>query len=59
MVLLFVRLRKKEDGLTAPYTFLGPVDYKSHKGERPIAFVWELRKPMPADFFRLAKVAAG
>ncbi len=58
-VLLFVRQRKTVDGLTAPYTFLGSVDYQSHQGDRPIAIVWELRHPMPADFFRQAKVAAG
>lgn len=57
-ILLFVRARKKQDGLTMPYTFLGPVDYVSHKGERPIAFTWQLRRPMPADFFRAAKVAS-
>ena len=57
-VLLFVRPRKQQDGLTMPYTFLGPADYVSHKGERPIAFVWKLRHPMPADFFRAAKVAS-
>jgi len=57
-ILLFVRARKKQDGATVPYTFLGPVDYVSHKGERPIAFVWKLRRPMPADFFRAAKVAS-
>ena len=57
-ILLFVRSRKKQDGLTVPYTFLGPVDYVSHKQERPIQFVWQLRRPMPADFFRQAKVAA-
>jgi len=56
-ILLFVRPRKKQDGLTMPYTFLGPVDYVSHKGERPIAFVWRLHHPMPADFLRAAKVA--
>ena len=55
-ILLFVRARKKQDGLTVPYTFLGAVDHQSHKGERPIAFVWKLRQPMPADFFRTAKV---
>lgn len=33
--------------------------YVSHKQERPIQFVWQLRRPMPADFFRQAKVAAG
>jgi hypothetical protein len=58
-VLLFVRQRKGQDGLTMPYTFLGPVDYVSHQRERPIQFVWRLRQPMPADFFRQAKVAAG
>ena len=51
--------RKKQDGRTMPYTFLGPADYVSHKGERPISFVWKLRRPMPADFFRQAKVASG
>jgi len=57
-ILLFVRDRKKQDGRTMPYTFLGPVDYVSHKSERPISFVWKLRRPMPADFFRRAKVAS-
>lgn len=57
-ILLFVRVRRKQDGLTVPYTFLGTVDYVSHKGERPIAFTWQLRRPMPANFFRAAKVAS-
>lgn len=57
-ILLFVRERKKQGGRTVPYTFLGPADYVSHKGERPISFVWKLRRPMPADFFRRAKVAS-
>ena len=58
-ILLFVRSRKKQNGRTLPYTFLGLADYVSHKGERPISFVWKLRRPMPADFFRQAKVANG
>lgn len=58
-VLLFVRHKKRVDGVTVPYTLLGPVDYVSHQQERPIQFVWRLRQPMPADFFRQAKVAAG
>lgn len=58
-ILLFVRPRKKQDGRTMPYTFLGAADYVSHKGERPISFLWNLRRPMPADFFRQAKVASG
>ena len=57
-ILLFVRARKKQDGTTVPYTFLGPVDYVSHKSERPIAFTSKLQRPMPADFFRAAKVAS-
>jgi superfamily II DNA or RNA helicase len=58
-ILLFVRPRKKQDGRTMPYTFLGAADYVSHKGERPISFVWKLRRAMPADFFRQAKMASG
>jgi superfamily II DNA or RNA helicase/HKD family nuclease len=58
-ILLFVRRRARAGTRTAPYVFLGPADYVSHKGERPIAFTWRLRRAMPADFFREAKVAAG
>ena len=58
-VLLFVRQQKRLDGQTVPYTLLGPADYVSHQQERPIQFVWRLHRPMPADFFRQAKVAAG
>ena len=58
-ILLFVRQRRRQDGRAVPYTFLGPADYVSHKGERPISFVWKLRRPMPAEMFREAKVAAG
>ncbi len=58
-ILLFVRQKRKQDGRTMPYTFLGPADHVSHKGDRPISFVWRLRRPMPAGMFREAKVAAG
>ena len=59
-VLLFVRRTKRDDrGETRPYVFLGPADYESHRGERPIQFVWRLRRPMPARFFEETKVAAG
>ena len=57
-ILLFVRPRKRQDGLTMPYSFLGPVDYVSHQQERPIQFVWRLQRAMPADCFRQAKVAS-
>lgn len=57
-VLLFVRQQRKQGNRTVPYTLLGPADYVSHRGERPITFVWRLRTSMPADFFRRAKVAS-
>jgi hypothetical protein len=58
-VFLFVRHRKHEAGRTAAYTCLGAADYVSHERSRPIAIMWRLRNPMPDDFFREAKVAAG
>ena len=58
-ILLFVRRARKIGNRTAPYMFLGFADYVSHERERPIAFVWRLRRSVPADFFREVKVAAG
>jgi hypothetical protein len=58
-VVLFVRQRKYDGGRTAAYTCLGAADYVSHERSRPIAITWRLRKPMPDDFFRESKVAAG
>lgn len=60
-LLLFVRETKKDNfGFTCPYYYLGPVDYRSHKGSRPMSIKWELAEPMPADLFKAAaKMAAG
>ncbi|SDB81490.1 Superfamily II DNA or RNA helicase [Raineyella antarctica] len=59
-VLLFVRAGKTwEYGKGVPYMLLGEADYVEHRGERPIALTWHLRRPMPADEFRTASVAAG
>jgi hypothetical protein len=41
-----------------PYVLLGPADYVSHEGERPIAITWRLQNPIPADLFEQFKVAA-
>jgi hypothetical protein len=30
---------------------LGTARYRSHEGERPIAFVWQLDHPLPADLY--------
>ena len=51
-ILLFVREHKRINGLAAPYYFLGPADYQSHEGSRPISIVWRLRHPMPATLRR-------
>ena len=47
-VLLFVREDKRRNGLAAPYCFLGPADYVSHEGSRPMSIVWRLRYRLPA-----------
>ena len=59
-VLLFVRERKQGELGTMPYSFLGPAEYVTHHGERPVAFTWRLPAPMPEELFELARsVAAG
>lgn len=59
-ILLFTRAEAKNElGKGAPYLLLGEADHISHEGEKPIAITWKLRRPMPADVFSMAKVAAG
>jgi superfamily II DNA or RNA helicase len=58
-IFLFVRHHKRDGQRAAPYTLLGPATYLSHHDERPINFVWQLKRPMPAAFFRQAKVVGG
>lgn len=58
-VLLFVREGKLDGSQTQPYVFLGPADYVSHSGERPVAITWRLRIPMPAELFQQARTAVG
>ena len=50
-VLLFVRQQRTCDTGTAPYTYLGPAEYVSHTGDRPIAITWRLARPMPAELY--------
>jgi Domain of unknown function (DUF3427). len=51
--LLFVRETKTlPSGLSAPYYFLGPCEYQSHTGSRPMSIVWRLRHSVPARLFR-------
>lgn len=52
---LFVRTDRD-----APYAFLGPVQFRSARGDRPIGITWELEHPMPAALFdRFATLAQG
>ena len=54
-VLLFVRETRRDVCGAAPYTFLGPADYLSHSGSRPMNIVWRLHRAIPAKFLRKAQ----
>lgn len=56
-ILLFVREAKTNSLGTSPYVFLGPADYVSHEGDRPIAITWRLRRPMPMEMFIASRAA--
>jgi hypothetical protein len=56
-ILLFVREAKTDALGAAPYVFLGPADYVSHEGERPMAIAWRLRRPMPTEVFMASRAA--
>lgn len=59
-LLLFVRRTKRDErGVTQPFLFLGPVEYVSHEGERPMSITWRLDTPVPGDWFQRVKIAAG
>ena len=52
--LLFVREAKTTAGsLSAPYYYMGPCEYRSHQGSRPMSIVWQLVNPVPAGVFRI------
>jgi superfamily II DNA or RNA helicase len=56
-VLLFVREAKQYSLGTSPYVFLGPADYVSHEGEKPMAITWRLRRAMPTEVFMASRAA--
>jgi hypothetical protein len=56
-VLLFVRSTKKDALGASPYVFLGPADYVSHEGDRPMAITWRLHKTMPTEVYTASSVA--
>ena len=56
-ILLFVREAKSNALGTSPYVFLGPADYVSHEGDRPMAITWRLHRPMPTEVYQASTVA--
>jgi len=50
-MLFFVRSQKTVNGITAPFTFLGPAKLVSFQSERPIQMVWRLDHSMPVEMF--------
>lgn len=56
-ILLFVRAAKTNALGAAPYVFLGPAEYVSHEGDKPMAITWRLHRPMPAEVFQASSVA--
>lgn len=53
-IALFVREYKTKDGLTSPFTYLGTCEYRSHTGNKPISFIWELHEEIPAKMINKA-----
>ncbi len=61
-ILLFVREHKYDpiSGNAMPYTYLGPVEYVSHTGGKPMNVTWKLDYPIPAKYLKQTnKLAAG
>lgn len=57
--MLFVReAAKLESGLTAPFRFLGPLQYVKHEGSRPMSVTWRLEYAMPAKVVRWGRGVA-
>jgi hypothetical protein len=52
-ILLFAREYKKRSDLAEPFYFLGPANYTSHTGSRPMSITWRLDHPLPARLLRL------
>ncbi|MGC5654909.1 UNVERIFIED_CONTAM: DUF3427 domain-containing protein [Kocuria sp. CPCC 205315] len=57
-IMLFVREFSEQEKMTAPYVFLGPVDYVSHEGSKPMSIIWKLRRQMPSTVFSAASTVA-
>ena len=56
-VVLFVREAKTNSLGASPYVFLGPADYVTHEGSRPMAVTWRLHRAMPMEIFLASRAA--
>jgi superfamily II DNA or RNA helicase/HKD family nuclease len=52
-ILIFARDQKNRNGVTVPFTYLGPAERVSFESERPIKMAWRLQHPMPVDMFEV------
>lgn len=50
-ILVFARDVKKRNGISVPFTYLGPATRVRYQNERPIQMVWRLLQAMPAEMF--------
>lgn len=58
-VVIFVRESRDDAfGGGAPFRCLGPADYVSHVGEKPMAITWRLRTPMADPVWQIASAVA-
>jgi len=57
-VLLFVRDAPTDDVGTAPFICLGPAEYVSHTGDRPMAVTWKLTHRLPPQVLAAARAVA-
>ncbi len=57
--LFFVRESSKDDrNETRPYLFLGPAEYLSHQGDRPMSITWKLEVKLPISGYRQFQLTA-
>lgn len=55
-IAVFARDRRTlENGVVSPYVFLGPAQFVTSTGDRPVAFTWRLETPMPEELFEVAR----
>ncbi|MET9363175.1 DUF3427 domain-containing protein [Streptomyces sp. NPDC006632] len=59
-ILLFLRRYKSTDlGGAQPWMLLGPAQYVSHQGSKPMAITWKLAHDLPVDVLSYAVITTG